>query len=73
MVKLFTDEEMRRARTRAAFVETEPYEHPLVRAFTFPAYLASATSRETLLAVHFPMPAGEELFSYWSACVQGEI
>jgi VWFA-related protein len=59
MIKLFTDEERKELRERAAFVDPGPYEHPLVRAFAFPAYPSSATKWDTLLTVHFPMPVAD--------------
>jgi VWFA-related protein len=59
MIKLFTDEEKKELRERAAFIDPGPYEHPLVRAFAFPAYPSSATKWETLLSVSFPMPVAD--------------
>jgi len=59
MIKFFTDAELKEMRQKAAFVDPGPYEHPLVRAFAFPAYPSSATKWDTLLSVHFPMPVAD--------------
>jgi VWFA-related protein len=59
MIKFFTDAELKEMRQQAAFVDPEPFEHPLVRAFAFPAYPSSDTKWETLLSVHFPMPVAD--------------
>jgi hypothetical protein len=58
MVRLFTDEEKRESRARAAFADPGPYESPLVRAFAFPMRPASAKKWDTLLALSFPLPVG---------------
>jgi VWFA-related protein len=56
MIKLFTDEERAESRKRAAFVDPGPYENPLVRAFAFPVFPATASAWDTLVALNFPMP-----------------
>jgi VWFA-related protein len=60
LLKLFTDEERLRSRSRAAFVDPGPYENPLVRASVFPARPTSANSWDSLVVVNFPMPHYEE-------------
>lgn len=59
MIKFFTDAELKEMRQKAAFVDPGPYEHPLVRAFAFPAYPSSSTKWDTLLSVTFPMPVAD--------------
>ncbi|HXV77802.1 MAG TPA: VWA domain-containing protein, partial [Candidatus Polarisedimenticolaceae bacterium] len=56
MIKLFTDEEKQENRSRAAFVDPEPYENPLVRADVYPVFPASRSTWDTLLMLTFPMP-----------------
>jgi len=56
MARLFTDDQIRESRLRAAFADPGPYEHPLVRAIAFPAHPSGANSWDTLFAVTFPMP-----------------
>lgn len=58
MAQLFSEEERRKARAAAAYVDPGPFERPLVRAFAFPALPADAKKWQTLLAVNFPAPVG---------------
>lgn len=55
-VRVWSEEERRQSRLRAAFADPEEYEHPLVRAYGFPVRPLGANSWDTLLAVQFPMP-----------------
>jgi hypothetical protein len=58
-VQLWTAEETRASRMRAAFADPEQFEHPLVRTFAFPARpAATANAWNTLLGLHAPIPVG---------------
>jgi len=54
--RLWSDEEMRLSKLRAAFADPLQYENPLVRAHAFPVRPASGKAWETLLALEFPLP-----------------
>lgn len=62
--RLWSEEEMRQSRLRAAFADPTGYENPLVRAHAFPVRPSSGKEWETLLALEFPLPddVGEEGF-----------
>lgn len=60
MLQFFTEEEKQKNRLRAAFVDPAPYENPLVRAWAYPLFPASASKWDTLLTVTFPMPVGPD-------------
>ena len=62
--RLWSEEQMRLSRLRAAFADPESYENPLVRAHVFPVRPASGKEWYTLLALEFPLPddVGEEGF-----------
>jgi VWFA-related protein len=60
MLKLFTDAEVQRNRSNAAFVDPGPYENPLVRILAWPAHPASANSWDTLIALNFALPIEKE-------------
>jgi len=72
--RLWSDEEMRQSRLRAAFADPLAYEHPLVRAHAFPVRPASGKEWETLLALEFPLPddVGEKGFELKAALQRGE-
>ncbi len=55
-VRLWSEEQRRQSRLRAAFADPEQFENPLIRAFAFPVRPRSAKSWDTLLAFQFPMP-----------------
>jgi VWFA-related protein len=58
-IKLFTDEQKREMRERAAFVDPQGHENPLVRAYALPMRPVGG-QWDTLLGLHFPMPVGTE-------------
>jgi len=53
--RLWSDEERRESRLRAAFVDPENFENTLVRAGVFPVR-PKGKGWETLVTLHFPMP-----------------
>ncbi len=58
--RLWTEEQRKTSRLRAAFVDPSPYEHPLVRAFVFPLKPASKKAWESLVSLSFPLAVEEE-------------
>jgi VWFA-related protein len=56
-IRFRSDEEEKQALMRAAFVDPERFEHPLVRAIASPLQPLSRKSCETLFALHLPVPA----------------
>jgi VWFA-related protein len=59
-VRLWSAEETRASRQRAAFADPEQFDHPLVRTVAYPAGPDSTSSWSTLVAVHAPLPIGPE-------------
>jgi len=58
-IRLWTEEEQRQSRVRAAFAEPEQYERPLVRAFVHP-YRPNGSSWDVFAALSLPMPVGPD-------------
>jgi hypothetical protein len=54
-IRLWSEDERRESRLRAAFVDPENFEHALVRAGVFPLR-PSGKGWDTLVTLHFPMP-----------------
>ena len=59
-VRLWTDEERRASRLRAAFADPGPNDDPVIRAYAYPFRPLSTNSWETMLAVSFPLYVGAE-------------
>jgi VWFA-related protein len=57
-VRLWTPEETRASRERAAFADPEQFGHTLVRTMAFPAGPDSPTTWSTIVAIHAPLPVG---------------
>jgi VWFA-related protein len=55
-VRLWSEEERRVSRLRAAFIDPERFDHPLVRAIAFPVRPVTGKTWATLLALQFPLP-----------------
>ncbi len=54
-MRLWSEDERRESRLRAAFVDAENFEHALVRAAVFPLR-PSGKGWDTLVTLHFPLP-----------------
>ena len=59
MIKIFTDDQKREMRERAAFNDPQGHENPLVRAYAMPMR-PNGGKWDTLLGLHFPIPVGTE-------------
>lgn len=59
-VRLWSADETRASRQRAAFSDPERFEHPLVRMLAYPAGPDTPTTWSTMLAVHAPIPVGPQ-------------
>jgi VWFA-related protein len=56
--KLWKEEERAKSRMRAAFIDAERFEDPLLRAFVWPIRPRSAKAWDGLVALHFPLSVG---------------
>jgi VWFA-related protein len=59
MIKMFTDDQKREMRERAAFADPQGHENTLVRAYAMPMR-PNGGQWDTLLGLHFSMPVGTE-------------
>ena len=59
-VRLWSADETRASRQRAAFADPEQFDNPLVRTVTYPLGPDSPTSWSTIVAVHAPLPIGPD-------------
>ena len=60
MIRLWSEDEVRQSREKAAFADAENFESALVRAFAFPIRMKSNKSWDTLLAGSFDVPVPAE-------------
>jgi hypothetical protein len=61
--KIWSAEEQRQNRMRAAFADPGQFEDPLMRVSVYPVRPRSAKEWEVFTAVNFPLPAGSEVTS----------
>jgi VWFA-related protein len=59
-VRLWSPEETRASRMRAAFADPEKFDHPLIRTIAFHARPNSFGAWDTFVAIHAPVPIGSE-------------